>query len=69
MKRVEYWRWAFRKPATDEVRRTTFQLTADEAERYLLKAERIPDSLTVFEVEDEGEIDTVPSGFRSRGEE
>ena len=69
MKRVEYWRWVFRKPATDEVCRTTFQLTADEAERYLPKAERIPDSLTVFEVENEGEIDTVPSVFQSRGDE
>jgi hypothetical protein len=70
MKRVvEYWRWAFRDPATDQLCRTSFQLTAEEAERYLPEAERIPDSLTVFEIEGDGEIDTVPDALSFRWEE
>jgi hypothetical protein len=69
MKKVEYWRWTFRDPATDEVCRTDFQLTADEAELYLPEAEPIPETLTVFEVEEDGDMDTVPSVFQSRGKE
>ena len=63
MKKVEYWRWAFKDSATGRVCRTTTRLTADQAKGSLPNAERIPGTLTLSEVEDESEVETVPSVF------
>jgi hypothetical protein len=63
MKKVEYWRWRYRDARTGEVRRTMFQLTAEEAAKYP-EAERIADSMLLREVEDSGFADTTPRVFR-----
>ncbi len=64
MKKVEYWRWRYRDPRTGDVKRTMFQLTAEEAATYP-EAERIAGSMLLREVEDSGFADTTPRVFHS----
>lgn len=49
---IEYWRWRYKDPKTGGVCRTVFQLTAEEAAKYV-DAERIPGTMLLREVEDE----------------
>ena len=63
MKKVEYWRWRYRDLRTGDVRRTMFQLTAEEAAKYP-EAERIDGSMLLKEVDDSGFADTTPRVFR-----
>ena len=63
MKKVEYWRWRYRDARTGELRRTMFQLTAEEAAKYP-EAERIDGSMLLREVDDSGFADTMPRVFR-----
>ena len=63
MKKVEYWRWRYRDARTGELRRTMFQLTAEEAAKYP-EAERIDGSMLLREVDDTGFADTMPRVFR-----
>jgi hypothetical protein len=63
MKKVEYWRWRYRDPATGRMRRTTFQMTADEALAKHPDAERIAGTMLLREV-DEDFADTAPRVFR-----
>ena len=62
MKLVEYWRWRYRDPRTGAIKRTMFQLTADEAARYV-DAERIDGTMLLREVEESGFPDTTPRVF------
>ena len=64
MKKVEYWRWRYRDLRTGGIRRTMFQLTAEEAATYP-EAERIAGSMLLREVEDSGFADTTPRVFPS----
>jgi hypothetical protein len=63
MKKIEYWRWRYRDRKTGQVRRTLFQLTAQEAAEYP-QAERIEGTLLLREVEDSDFSDTLPRVFR-----
>lgn len=51
MQLAEHWRWRYRDDATGRVCRTSFQLTAEEAERRFRGAERIEGSMTLREVD------------------
>lgn len=51
MELAEHWRWRYRDAATGRVCRTSFQLTAVEAERRFRGAERIEGSMTLREVD------------------
>ncbi len=63
MKQVEYWRWRYRDLRSGDIRRTMFQLTAEEAAKYP-EAERIAGSMLLREVEDSGFADTRPQVAR-----
>ena len=56
-KLVEYWRWRYRDSKTGRVCRTLFHLTETEAQA-LPKAERIPGSMLLREVEADDFPDT-----------
>jgi len=61
MKRVQFWRWRYRDPASKRWRRTSMPMTAEEAARYP-NAEKIPGTMIELEVEDDPEfVDTSPS--------
>ena len=63
MKKVEYWRWRYRDPDSGRVRRTTFQMSADEALAKHPDAERIEGTMLLREVDDDF-VDTAPRVFR-----
>ncbi len=63
MELAEHWRWCYRDAATGRVCRTSFQLTAEEAQRRFCGAERIEGSMTLREVESHDFADTAPRVF------
>ena len=63
MKKVEYWRWRYRDPATGRIRRTTFQMSAEEALAKYPGAERIEGTMLLREVYEDF-VDTAPRVFR-----
>jgi hypothetical protein len=64
MKRVEYWRWRYRDPATGRICRTMFPLTAEEAADLYPEPQPIEGSMVLREVDDEA-VDTTPDVFTS----
>lgn len=63
MRKVEYWRWRYRDAATGRIRRTTFQLSAEEAAKYP-DAERIDGTMLLREMDDDDFADTSPRVHR-----
>ena len=63
MELAEHWRWCYRDAATGRVCRTSFQLTAEEAERRFHGAERIEGSMTLREVDLHAVAETAPRVF------
>ena len=60
MKRIQFWRWRYRDPASGRWKRTLLPITAEEAARYP-EAERIAGTLIELEVEEPDFADTSPS--------
>jgi hypothetical protein len=60
---AEHWRWRYRDAATGRVCRTSFQLTAEEAERRFRGAERIEGSMSLREVESHDFAEASPRAF------
>jgi hypothetical protein len=59
MKEVEYWRWRYRDVRTGQIRRTMFQLTAEEAAKYP-EAVRIAGTMLIRTVEDDPQGERPP---------
>lgn len=57
---IEYWRWRYRDPKTGRICRTVFQLTAEEAAKYV-GAERIPGTMLLRKIDDDAPSKSAPS--------
>jgi hypothetical protein len=68
MKLVEHWRWRYRDAETGGTRRTSFQLTAEEAERRFPGAERIAGSMKQRDVDSQDFADTMPGALYRHGD-
>jgi hypothetical protein len=66
MKLVEHWRWRYRDAKTGRVCRTSFHLTADEAEQRFPGAQRIEGSMTQRDVDSPDFADTAPLPYYAR---
>ena len=60
MKLVECWRWRFRDPASGRVCRTMYAISEEEARKFP-RAERVPGTLILREVDERDFADTLPS--------
>ncbi len=65
MELAEHWRWCYRDAATGRVCRTSFQLTAEEADCRFRGAERIEGSMTLREVDIDALAETAPRVFHA----